>query len=957
MNKLLFRLLLWLLVPAALQAQSLRPDSSFRTGKLANGLTYYIRHNAKEAGIADFYLAQRVGSILEEPRQRGLAHFLEHMAFNGTQHFRGDGKSPGIVPWCESIGVRFGTNLNAYTSVDETVYNVSAVPVKRETVLDSVLLILHDWSHSLLLTDKEIDKERGVIQEEWRTRRARMATQRMMEQALPKVYGGTRYADCLPIGSMDIVKSFPYNDLRDYYHKWYRPDLQAVVVVGDVDVDRVERKIRQLFGSIPLPKERAERIYYPVPDNRELIVAVEKDSEQPIMLAHLYMKHAATPDAEKQNAAYLRANYIDRLITSMLNGRLSELKLQPEPPFLSATAHAGTFLVSRTKDAFSLSFGCRQENVAGSFGAVIGEAERARRFGFTLVELQRAKAVYLKSAERRAAEQNDRRNNYFVNKAVSHFLSAEPLLSDADMLNLYRNFDEEVTLDEVNEATRRLISDSNQVLTVYAPDKSGFVLPSEQQLRSYVAAAQQATYEAYKEPALPTLESLVAASLSQNTKRGKAAKPAPVGSYTDVGQGVKLLSLPNGVKVYVKPTDFAKDQVSMRFFGNKGTQLYPDADVPNFSFVSSVITASGVATVSEPTLRKMLAGKAVRVQPSVGDDEQSITGSASAKDIRALLQLTYLYFTCPRTDSIAFSSQINSMRSFLTNREANPQVAYNDSLACIAYGDSPRMQPVKRATLDRVSHDRIMQIYRDQFGDANGFKMILTGNVDLDSLRQLLQEYVATLPSSAPGSPIAITRHPTPAIQHPSPNVVGGTSAHVFRKKMNTPSALVTVLYTFPQPFTTKADLALDAFRRVLTIAYTDSVREEKGGTYGVSVQAELDKDSNPTALVKVNFRTDPSKYAELMPVVYRQIAHIADKGPEPSSMNKVKSYLAKAYGQNVITNGYWDYVVYNRLRNGIDFDTDYLQQLDSLQAADVQQVARDLINSKRRIEVTMLPE
>lgn len=957
MKKTLFRLLLWLLVPSALQAQSLQPDSTFRTGKLANGLTYYIRHNAKEPGIADFYLAQRVGSILEEPRQRGLAHFLEHMAFNGTEHFRGDGKSLGIVPWCESIGVKFGTNLNAYTSVDQTVYNVSAVPVGRETVLDSVLLILHDWSHSLLLTDKEIDKERGVIHEEWRTRRSRMAAQRMMEQALPTVYSGTKYADCLPIGSMDIVEHFPHNDLRDYYHKWYRPDLQAVVVTGDVDVDRVEGKIRRLFGSIPLPKERAERVYYPVSDNQDLIVAVEKDTEQPIMLANLYMKHPATPDAEKNNVAYVRTDYVDRLITYMLNGRLGELKHQSEPPFLSATAHAGTFLVSRTKDAFSLSFGCRQENVAGSFSAVIGEAERARRFGFTASELERAKAIYMKSAERRATEQNDRRNNYFVNKAVNHFLTSEPLLSDAEILKLYRDFNATVTLDEVNRATRSLISDSNQVLLVYAPDKPGFALPSEQQLRSYVAAVQQAAYEAYKEPALPTLEGMVAASLASNRKAGKATRKPKTGSYTDAGQGVKLLSLPNGVKVYVKPTDFAKDQVSMRFFGNKGTQLYPDADVPNFSFVSGVVTASGVGTVSEPTLRKMLAGKSVRVQSSIADDEQYISGSASAKDLRTLLQLTYLYCTSPRTDSVAFNSQINSMRSFLTNREANPQVTYNDSLAAIAYGNSPRMQPVKQVTLDRVNHSRIMQIYRDQFGDANGFSMILTGNINLDSLRTLLQEYVAALPSSAPGSPTPITRHPSPAIYYPSPDIVGGTSAHVFRKQMNTPSAVVTLLYTFPEPYTTKADLALDVFSRVLTIAYTDSVREEKGGTYGVSVQAELDKDSNPTALVKVSFRTDPSKYAELMPVVYRQISHIAARGPEPSSMSKVKKYLAKAYGQNVITNSYWDYVVYNRLRNGIDFDTDYLQQLESLSAADVQQVAKDLLGSNRRIEVTMLPE
>ena len=309
--------LLWL--PLVVSAQTLQQDASFLTGKLKNGLTYYIRRNAKEPGIADFYIAQRVGSILEEPRQRGLAHFLEHMAFNGTANFRGEGASLGIVPWCESIGVKFGANLNAYTSVDQTVYNISAVPVGCESVLDSALLILHDWSHDLLLTDKEIDKERGVIHEEWRTRRAGKATQRMMERVLPVVYRGSKYEDCLPIGSMDIVDNFPYKDLRDYYKKWYRPDLQAVIVVGDIRPAEVEAKIKRLFGAIPRPKHAAERIYYPVGNNERMIVATDRDSEQPIMLANLYMKHDAVPDGEKTTTTYLRNNYIESLIISMLN--------------------------------------------------------------------------------------------------------------------------------------------------------------------------------------------------------------------------------------------------------------------------------------------------------------------------------------------------------------------------------------------------------------------------------------------------------------------------------------------------------------------------------------------------------------------------------------------------------------------------------------------------------------
>ena len=308
-------------------AQELLPqDPMVRKGTLKNGFTYYIRHNAKEPGLADFYIAQRVGSILEEPRQRGLAHFLEHMAFNGTKNFPGKGKKLGIVPWCETIGVKFGANLNAYTSVDQTVYHIGSAPLKREGILDSCLLVLHDWSHYILLEDAEIDKERGVIHEEWRNRRAGMAMQRLMENAMPAMFKGSKYEDCLPIGSMDVVDNFPYNDLRDYYQKWYRPDLQAVVVVGDVDVDKVEKKIKKMFGSIPLPKVRVERVYYPVPDNDSIIVAIERDKEQPVVLAHLYMKREATPDREKNTVAYLRDEYADDLVATMLNDRLSEVR-------------------------------------------------------------------------------------------------------------------------------------------------------------------------------------------------------------------------------------------------------------------------------------------------------------------------------------------------------------------------------------------------------------------------------------------------------------------------------------------------------------------------------------------------------------------------------------------------------------------------------------------------------
>ena len=933
-KKIIFSLLFFAF-PLLASAQVVKQDDSFRIGKLKNGLTYYIRHNAKDKGLADFYIAQRVGSILEEPRQRGLAHFLEHMAFNGTKNFPGDGKRLGIVPWCETIGVKFGTNLNAYTSVDETVYNITSVPIKRESIIDSTLLILHDWSHYLLLTDEEIDKERGVIREEWRTRTSRMATQRMIERVLPTIYKGTKYEDCLPIGSMEVVNNFAYNDLRDYYHKWYRPDLQAIIVVGDVDVDQIEKKIKKLFGSIKMPKNAAERVYYPVNDNKEMIVAVDKDSEQPIILAHLYMKRDATPDNEKNTLKYQRDGYIDHLVASMMNGRYQELQHQAVPPCLSATAHSGSFYVSRTKDAFSISFGCRQENIKGSFDAAIAVAEQARRHGFTQSELDRAKALYMASAERQYAERNDRRNRYFVRRALNNFTDSEPIITAADDLDFARQFDKEVTLSEVNAVAREMISDQNQVLVVFAPDKEGVNLPSEQELKQYVLDAQNRDYEPWKEEA-------VATSLITQMPQAGSIVSEKEGEF-----GFREIVLSNGVKVYVKPTDFSKDQISMRFFGDGGTKLFPDADVPNFSVLNSSVQKAGVGQFDEIQLRKMLTGKIVRINPSIGSETQAINGSSSVKDFETLMQLTYLYFTSPRRDDEAFNGELNRMRSFLNNRDANPQVAYNDSISKIVYGNSPRVQPTTQQTLDQISYDRVLQMYKQCFTSAKDFRMVLVGNIDLDQLRPLLCQYIASLPAPDVEA----------AENHPYPDVIAGDFTRKFTKKMNTPSAMVNIFYTFDEPFTLETDTRLDVLTRVLRIAYTDSVREEKGGTYGVSVGGSIDKNSDPVALLKISFQTDPTRYDELIPVVYQQLENIAKDGPLASSMDKVKKYLVKNYDQNITHNEYWDYVMYQRLRHGIDYHTGYLDVLNKITASDVQQMAQDILKAKRRIEVTMIGE
>lgn len=937
MKKQFLSLFLLLLAPASLFAQTVEQDASICQGKLKNGLTYYIRHNAKEAGLADFYIAQRVGSILEEPRQRGLAHFLEHMAFNGTKHFPGKGKQLGIVPWCETIGVKFGTNLNAYTSVDQTVYHIGSAPIKREGIIDSCLLVLNDWSQFINLEPKEIDKERGVIHEEWRNRRTGMAMQRMMENVMPKIYKGSKYEDCLPIGNMDIVDNFPYQDLRDYYQKWYRPDLQAIVVVGDFDVDMMERKIQKLFGKIKAHKNPAERIYYPVNDNDKMIVAIEKDKEQPIILGHLYMKSETTPDSEKNSVKYQREDYINGLITYMLNGRLSEKKQVANPPFMSATVKNGAFFVSRTKDAFSLSISCKQDNVLGGVSVAVGEVERARQHGFTQSELERAKKLYLNAAERQLKMEKDYKNSHYVSQCVNNFLEGEPILTPTYNLQLVKLFDGEVSLDEVNSQVGEIITDKNQVFIMYGPDKDGFVVPSESEIESTVLAAQQKRYDVYQEEQVPA--TLMAALPAP----GKIVSEKPYGKF-----GMTEIVLSNGMKVYVKSTDYQADQITMSMRGEGGTSVYGDEDIPNFAFLSGSITEAGVGDFTATRLRKALAGKSLKLAPSITSEGQRITGTSSVKDLETMLQLAHLYFTAPRKDSMAFEGMMNRNLSLLKNRNASSKVVYNDSLSATLYDHNVRMAPVTVEIAKKADYNRIFEIYRERFSDASNFKTVFIGKVDMAQLRPLLCQYLATLPS---------THKAEKSNKANVPQIVKKNEVVKFVHKQETPLANVSVFYTANVPFSPKNDLVLDMLTRVLQIAYTDSVREEKGGTYGVGVSFNLEKEDNPNALLRISYKSDPKRYEELNPVIYKQLLNIADHGPVASSMDKVKKYLKKQYGQMAITNDYWSYVIWHQLDDDADFDKDYCKMVDNLIASDVQKMAKELLKQNHRVEVTMLSE
>lgn len=907
-------------------------DNTIRKGILPNGMTYYIRHNAQTKGVADFYIAQKVGSILEEKRQRGLAHFLEHMAFNGTKHFPGNTLQPGIVAWCESVGIKFGANLNAYTSVDQTVYNISAAPVTREGVIDSCLLILNDWSHELLLTDKEIDKERGVIEEEWRTRRSGMAMQRLSEQAMPVIYAGTKYSDCMPIGNIDIVRTFPYNDLRDYYSKWYRPDLQAIIVVGDINEDKIEEKIKKLFAKIPLPQNPAHRIYYPIGNNEKMILYTATDKEQPTVNFTLYMKRDVTPKQERNTIQNYADDYKTNILRMAINDRLEELSRTKTAPFISASVRSGNFFLASTKDAFELSGVLKEGKAIEAIQLLVGEVERARANGITIDELKRGKAEMLSYAENDYNDRSNRRNGEFVEQCVQNFLEETPIIEPEKELEMVRKLDKTVTIDDVNALAKTIITNQNQVVTMFGPDKNTFKMPTNSSIENAILKAQKQHYTPYK-----TQNTLTERLIT------KLPKPGSIISERTYKYGYTEFTLSNGLKVYVRPTNFEPDEVNLKLFSLGGKNIYPDSEMPNLTYLMAGATIGGVAQYNDLTLEKMLAGKTATVTPFIDNDTRGMAGTSNVKDTKTLLELVYLYFTQPRKDPQAFKNLMEQQQEFLTNAHVNPMLAYNDTLHKVAYATN-RMESMNKEQLKRVNYNRIMHIYKELFANAANFKLILTGNININKLRPLLCQYIATLPSNNTKETIGTYE----------PKLVDGKKTYIFHKKQTTPTAITTIVIKGKMEYNNRNELLMDAIGQLLRIVYTEKVREDKGGTYSVQASGNLQHHPNDEALLRIAFQTDPQKYNDLIPIVYKELEKMATEGPSQQDLDKVKAYELKVYNQVLRMNNYWEYVLYTDLYNGIDVDTDFRYIVENMTCDDIRTTLRNLLNQNNCIEVTM---
>ena len=873
-----------------------------------------------------FYIAQKVGSILEEDNQRGLAHFLEHMCFNGTKHFPGT----SLREYLESIGVKFGANLNAYTSIDETVYNISNVPVIRDGIIDSCLLILHDWADDLTLDPKEIDKERGVIHEEWRTRLGAMM--RMYETAFPTLFSGSKYAYRLPIGTMEVVDNFPYQDLRDYYEKWYRPDLQGIIVVGDIDVDQIETKIKNLFGPIQMPANPAERTYFPVPDNKEPIVSINKDKEQEITQVMVFHKHEPFPAEIKNTVGYLAYSFMDYAISHMLNARLGELLQTATPPFINAGVQDMDFILAKTKKAFTGVAICKENGIETGLEALMREIERAHQFGFTASEFARAKADYLSNLENAYNERNKMRNEQFVSQYVSNFIDGEPIPSVEYEYTMMNQLVPNIPLEGVNDLYKQLVSDTNMAVCLFCPDKPDMKYPTE-------AAIKQVLAKVSAEKLEPYVDKVSDEPLMKETPAGGKVVNTEKGQYEST-----VLTLNNGVRVVLKPTNFKADEIRMQAFSAGGNSLFDDKDALQFKVLNDVVSLGGLGNFSATDLQKVLAGKVASVSASVRTLSEAVNGSCAPKDLETLLQLTYLTFTAPRADQAAFESFKTRMKAALANQEANPNTALSDTVTQMLYGNNPRVTRLKAEMIDQIDYVKVMDMYKDRFADASDFTFIFVGNINPQEATPLIETYLGSLPATGRKE----------SFRDVNLDIRKGEWKNVFHKDLQTEKATVLIVESGTCDYTLKNKLMMNMLSQLLTMEYTETVREEAGASYGVSVQGSISKYPKVEGVLQIYFDTDPTKRTEMSKLIDKGIEDFIANGPKAEELAKVKEYMLKTYEANQKENGYWLGLLHGYLWEGLDSRTGYTDLVNGITGADLQQFAKAFVSQKNRIEVSM---
>lgn len=927
-------LLLIFLSAGFLQAQEMQPlpiDPKVRYGKLDNGLTYYIRHNELPENRADFYIAQNVGSVLEEDNQAGLAHFLEHMAFNGTKNF----PENGIDKYLQSVGMRMGENLNAYTSFDETVYTIINAPVDKPHVVDSCLLILHDWSNSLALTDSMIEKERGIIREEWRTRRD--ASQRLLEKQLQQMFPGNKYANRIPIGSIDVINNFKPEELRAYYKKWYRPDLQAIIVVGDVDVDTVEKTIKTMFSDIPAPVNPAKREYVSVADNDEPIVSIATDKEASSTIIYIYHKYDPMPAQLRSTAAGLITDYISAVCSQILNERLEALLHQANPPFVYAEAYDGDFMVARTKDAFTIAAIAKEGEIDSTMTALVREMERARQFGFTVSEYERAKINILKQYESAFNERDKQKNSSYTKEYVNHFTEGGYIPGIETEYTLINQIAPNITVEQVNQYLSQVIGEKNIVLALSGPEKEGVVYPTESELLEMFNKARSQKVEPYKEevnndPLIPELPA-----------PGKIVKEEHDGLFD-----ATVLTLSNGVRVVLKPTEYKKDEIQMTATSPGGSFMVGIDDAKNMKVFNSVIGLGGLGNFSAIDLSKKLAGKKVSCSASLGVDNESLNGYASPDDVKTLFELIYLAMTSPRTDNDAYASFENRMKAQLENAKLDPSTALNDTISKVVYNNHPRAVSLEAEDFDKISYQRILDIYKERYGDASDFTFTFVGNLNVDSIRPYIEQYLATLPANG-------------RVDKPSPDalpkIMKGKLENHFSREMQTPKSSVFQLYSGKSEYNLKNLLTASLLSQILDLVYTETIREAEGGSYGVYAGVSLSDFPKGQTTLQVFFDTDPEKWENMVRIVDEEIQRIATDGPKSEHLTKSRDNMLKRHNERLQENSYWLNVIDSYYFRGMDAYTNYKETLESITADDIKKFMSDFISQGNCVEVVMGPK
>lgn len=913
------------LLAQSMQIVPLPIDAQVRYGRLQNGLTYYIRHNELPKDRAEFYIAQRVGSILEDEDQRGLAHFLEHMAFNGTKNF--PGKS--MLNYLETNGVKFGTNVNAYTSFDETVYNLSAVPTLNKNLVDSCLLVLHDWSGFISLEDKEIDNERGVIHEEWRT--SSSPYMRMYEQiVLPALFPDNRYGVRLPIGTMEVVDNFPYDALRTYYKKWYRPDLQAIIVVGDIDVDHIEKRIREMWSDIPAPQDPAERIYIPVENNQEPLVAVAYDKEAPQNVMNIMFKHDAMPDSIKNSQMGLLMGVVNQLIEMMLNQRFMELTQKADAPFLNAGASYGNYVIARTKDAFSVGMSFKEGEWKDGMQSLITTINSAKEYGFTPSEFERAKAEMQSQLENIYNEREKVKNGQYVKEYLGHFLESEPTPGIELEYQFINQILPQLPLEQLNVLMNKYISEDNFAISMMGIQKDGIQYPTREELLQAFKDADKLPVEAYTETLSdePLMRNLPA--------KGKIAKTTS-GKF-----GTTIWTLSNGAKVIIKPTDFKKDQILMDATSQGGSSLLSEKDLLNSKVLDNVITLGGVGNFSITDLNKILAGKRVSVTPQIGEISEGMSANCAPKDLETMLQLVYLYFTDPRQDEDAYQAWYKRTLNSLLNLQKNPEVAVRDSLTAVMFDHNPDKKRITPEQLSEVDYNRILEIQKERFANAGDFTFAFVGNIDTVALRSMVEQYIASLPA----------RKERERYNIKSPRIQSGSIEKRFTLPMETPKVSVYNVYTGKSDYTLENNLKMIMLKQIMDIIYVETIREEEGGTYGVGTSASISLVPADQMIFLYGFDTGEEKHQRLEERAHKELLNIAQQGPKPEHFNKVKEYLLKKHQEDVMENGYWMNQITMLERFNKNLSDGYEQTLNALTPEDIRMMAQHLLSSGNRIQM-----